>query len=241
MAHPKVQALKERLYKDSIDGTSLLRGLISELVTPACYVLDLGCGKGKSSLDFRIESALSVGCDIAEEVSRNGFVSARVRGDACLLPFRGDTFDLVLMDYVVEHLESPYECACEVFRVLKPGGHLSFRTPNLYHYVAIIGMLSPHWFHELIANRVRGLSGSDQPHAFKTYYRANTLRRVERVFRKAGFKPEQIMLVEREPSYLMFARPALLIGYFYERLVNSLQCLSQFRSNIFAIMTKPAP
>ncbi len=32
-----------------------------------------------------------------------------------------------------------------------------FRTPNIYHYVSLIGRFSPHRFHNAIANRVRGL------------------------------------------------------------------------------------
>jgi hypothetical protein len=74
---------------------------------------------------------------------------------------------------------------------------------------------------------------------FKTFYRANTRRRVERVFGQAGFVPERILLVEREPSYLMFSGAAFLIGYCYERLVNMSEALATFRANIFGVLRKP--
>ena len=166
-------------------------------------------------------------------------VPVRVQGDACLIPFRGESFHLVLMDFVLEHLEFPCRCAREIFRVLKPGGCLVFRTPNRYHYAPFIASMTPHWFHRLVANRVRGLSGQAEPDVHPTFYRANTLRAVRRIFGEAGFMVERVLMVEREPSYLMFARPAFLLGYCYERLVNRYDSLANFRSNIFGVMRKP--
>lgn len=47
------------------------------------------------------------------------------------------------------------------------------------------------------------------------------------------------MLVEREPSYMMFSGLAFLLGYCYERLVNASEALATFRANIFAVLRKP--
>ena len=231
-------ALKERLYRDQIGGTPLFRELITDRLRADSRILDLGCGKGREGADFRSAAALVVGCDIGEEVRDNIFVSTSVRGDAQMLPFRDGSFDAVIMDYVVEHLEYPDRCARETFRVLRRGGHLFLRTPNLYHYVSIIGYLTPHALHQLVANRVRGLAADAA--VFKTFHRANTRRALEREFGQAGFVPEQIRLVEREPSYLMFSSAAFFIGYCYERLVNRFEFLATFRSNIFGVLEKPS-
>ncbi len=234
----KVVALKERLYREQIDGTTMFRALMSARLTRQAVVLDLGCGGGKENTDLRSESAFVVGCDISHEVTRNRYVSERVRGNCYALPFCSASFDLVFMDFVLEHLEDPERCASETFRVLKRGGYLVFRTPNLYHYVSVIGALTPHWFHQLIANRVRGLSQTSDHGVCRTYYRANTRRTVKDVFTAAGFVTEEIIMVEREPSYLMFARSALVVGYCYERLVNRYKWLSGVRSNIFGVMRR---
>jgi len=239
VASEKVTALKERLYRDQVNGDVFFRAIVSDRLESGAYVLDLGCGKGGKETEFRSEAALVVGCDISQTISMNSSVSTVVRGDANMLPFRSASFDVVVMDYVIEHLESPTRCAQETFRVLKSGGYLCLRTPNLYHYVSLVSYMTPHWFHRLVANRVRGISGPIEADVIKTYYRANTRHSVELVFTQAGFVPEQILMVEREPSYLMFSRPAFLIGYCYERLVNRYECLEHFRSNIFAVMRKP--
>jgi SAM-dependent methyltransferase len=235
----RVRALKERLYKDQVDGTAFFRRLISARLSSEARVLDVGCGSGHEPIDFRSEAALVVGCDLSQEIRKNRFVSRGIQADACRFPFQNGSFDLVFMDFFLEHLQAPQQCAHETFRVLKPNGCLVFRTPNLYHYVAMIANVTPHWFHRLIAHRARGLHGSTDVDVCRTYYRANTSRAVGRVFSRAGFVVEQILMVEREPSYLMFARPAFLFGYWYERLVNRYESLAPFRSNIFGIMRKP--
>ena len=48
------------------------------------------------------------------------------------LPFRDQSFDVVLCDNVVDHAESPQRIATELVRILKPGGLLYF-TVNIHH------------------------------------------------------------------------------------------------------------
>lgn len=50
------------------------------------------------------------------------------------LPFRDQSFDVVLCDNVVDHAESPRGIAAELVRILKPGGLLYF-TVNIHHPV----------------------------------------------------------------------------------------------------------
>lgn len=50
------------------------------------------------------------------------------------LPFRNQSFDVVLCDNVVDHAESPKRIAAELVRILKPGGLLYF-TVNIHHPV----------------------------------------------------------------------------------------------------------
>ncbi|MBI2414155.1 MAG: methyltransferase domain-containing protein [Deltaproteobacteria bacterium] len=49
---------------------------------------------------------------------------ADVYGDGHCLPFKDNTFDLVLSQAVMEHLRDPFKGASEIYRVTKPGGLL---------------------------------------------------------------------------------------------------------------------
>jgi ubiquinone/menaquinone biosynthesis C-methylase UbiE len=226
----------ERWYGTQVNGTEEFRNLIAAQLRPEHYVLDLGCGSGRKETDFRDKCAYVVGCDFTNHVLQNKFVSAGVRGDAYKLPFSDCTFDVVTMDFVMEHLELPDRCSAEIFRVLKPGGSLFFRTPNFYHYVAIIAYLTPHWVHRLV---VRKLAESDETDPFETYYRVNTRKAVGRVLAGASLTPMEIKMIEKEPYYLTFASPAFFLGHWYERLVNEYSQLASFRACILGHFTKP--
>lgn len=96
-------------------------------------VLDLGCGVGSLACAVlrRSPSARVHGVDILDPND----VSSSVRYtqhdlNSGQLPFADDTFDVVLLVHVVEHLSNPLELAPEIRRVLHQGGRAYVETPN---------------------------------------------------------------------------------------------------------------
>lgn len=238
----EIEVLKNRLYKDRINGTLLFRQLIAGRLPKEAVLLDLGCGRGNRKLNFRsdVNVKMLAGCDLSAAVKENPYLSYGIRGDAALLPFRDEAFHLILMDYVLEHLKDPSKCARETFRVLKPGGCVVVRTPNIFHYITFSALITPEWVHRLLANRMRGIRVSNAENVFRKYYRANQKTRFRRIFQDAGFSPEILMMVECEPSYMVFSRLFFWLGYAYERIVNRCEWLSGIRANIFAVLRKPS-
>jgi 2-polyprenyl-3-methyl-5-hydroxy-6-metoxy-1,4-benzoquinol methylase len=61
-------------------------------------------------------------------------VGSRIeKGNTFRLPFKGSTFDIVMMTEVIEHLNfSPNFIANEIRRVLKDEGHFILTTPNVH-------------------------------------------------------------------------------------------------------------
>ncbi len=99
-------------------------------------VLDCGCGVGFFGEQARKRGGKVVGLDfsaVALQLCRERLPGMAVlRGDATVLPFRDAEFDVVLLNDIIEHLaEEPGERMMrEVFRVLRPGGHLVVDTDN---------------------------------------------------------------------------------------------------------------
>jgi len=154
-----------------------------------------------------------------------------------VIPYGAGEFHIVFCDYVLEHVAQPLPLFKEVWRVLKPGGHFFFRTPNLFHYVTIMSRLSPQSVHDLLANRARGLPPESR-RPYPTFYRMNTLDRISRYAEKTGFRKADIVRFEGEPSYLMFHIAPFVAGVVYERIVNRVAPLGIFRSNLIGCLTK---
>ncbi len=95
-------------------------------------ILDVGCGVGAFVRRLREFSQDVYGFDIDEERVREG--AAQVPNLALALgeylPFADDTFDVVLLHEVIEHVTDDLATLREVRRVLRPDGRAVIFCPN---------------------------------------------------------------------------------------------------------------
>ena len=54
---------------------------------------------------------------------------ADVKADICNLPFEKESFDLILCNHVLEHIENDIQAMTEIYRVLKYGGRAILQVP----------------------------------------------------------------------------------------------------------------
>ncbi|PWL37736.1 SAM-dependent methyltransferase [Flagellimonas aquimarina] len=55
---------------------------------------------------------------------------AEVKADICNLPFKDNSFDVILCNHVLEHIPDDTTAMQELFRILKPGGWGIFQIPQ---------------------------------------------------------------------------------------------------------------
>jgi ubiquinone/menaquinone biosynthesis C-methylase UbiE len=96
-------------------------------------VLDIGCGLGTYVRRLREFTPRAYGVDVdaprVREGARRGTPNLLVAA-AERLPCRDDTFDLVILNEVIEHVGDDAAVLREALRVLRPGGHLAIFAPN---------------------------------------------------------------------------------------------------------------
>jgi SAM-dependent methyltransferase len=105
-------------------------------------VLDVGGGNGAVELAFsadprmRVASAeISWNDDVRTLYDRARLPQRRTVASGALLPFRRDTFDVVICLETVEHLREPATVAAEIARVTRAGGLLLLTTPPRWRYL----------------------------------------------------------------------------------------------------------
>jgi SAM-dependent methyltransferase len=96
-------------------------------------VLDLGCGVGEYVRAFERRGAAALGCDIdvprLQEAARRGARGLlAAAGEA--LPFRNESFDVIVLNEVIEHVQDDAATMREVARTLAPGGVCVIYAPN---------------------------------------------------------------------------------------------------------------
>lgn len=201
-------------------------------------ILEVGSGPASPTSKFLAGIGPVAGVDVSDEVLGNHWLTEAHVYDGNRLPFPNAAFAACVSDYVVEHIEYPGQHFREVARVLVPGGVYCFRTPNLWHYVALASRLLPRSAQLRLANQLRGLS-SEAHDPYATFYRANTIETIRNLGADAGLQISELILVEKEPSYGRASAALLLPMMAYERFVNRFGWLGRFRANIFAVARNP--
>lgn len=191
-----------------LDGTVAFYSRINALIHPDMTVLDLGAGRGAQFEDAKSPYRRSltmlkgkvkelVGADVDEAVLSNPFMDRTVVfGHDGKLPFADASFDMILSDWVIEHIEDPKAFAAEVYRILKPGGWFCARTPNKWGMTALGATLIPSSLHGFLLSRLTPERKEED--VFPKFYRMNTLGSIRKHFQSDSWN---------DASYIMNADP----------------------------------
>ncbi len=216
---------------------------LDQLTSAAPVWLDLGCGHqvfaswmDREERKVVGQARLVAGMDYdVPSLRSHKTIHMRLAGDVTRLPFPDATFDLVSANMVIEHLNDPAAALLEIRRVLKPGGAFVFHTPNYWNFWVLLGGIAPDF---LKLPAIRMLEGRKAVDVFPTRYRMNTGAAITNLARAAGFDVTRV-------DYLCTSAGTGALGplsVFELLLIRLLRlpAFSRFRSNIVAVLSKPA-
>jgi ubiquinone/menaquinone biosynthesis C-methylase UbiE len=107
-------------------------------------VLEVGCGDGSQVEVFAGRGCECFGLDIVKESMKKGQKTKHtnmVVGDACCLPFRTDSFDIVFSNEFFSHVTNTTIALREQCRVLRPKGQLQIRDDNIFSPTTLFDLL----------------------------------------------------------------------------------------------------
>lgn len=218
-----VQNAYREQYRDMRPGWRAsgdqLEELVRSYVTPSAQVLDLGCGRGGVVELFWRDVKLAAGLDpdapSLTEYHTPGLPVIRGRGEK--LPFVDQSFDLVVCLWVLEHLESPEDVLGEVHRVLRPGGHFVFLTPNLRNPLLLLNRVAK-GLPQLQRRVVPWIYGRVEADTFRVRYRANTERALRALAARSGLEVAELRVIS-DPTYLALNNLMFRASVVAERLL----------------------
>ncbi|WP_336051384.1 class I SAM-dependent methyltransferase [Streptomyces sp. CA2R101] len=144
-------------------------------LAPGDRVLDLGCGAGRHAFECYRRGAQVVALDQNGEEIREvakwfaameeageapaGASATAMEGDALNLPFPDDSFDVVIISEVMEHIPDDKGVLAEMVRVLRPGGRIAVTVPR-YGPEKVCWALSDA-YHEVEGGHIRIYRGDE--------------------------------------------------------------------------------
>jgi len=220
---------------------SLYEEVLKSYVKPETQWLDLGCGhhvlplwREEEERKLVASCRTLVGMDYdLPSLQNHRSISLRVRGRIDDLPFPDSSFDLVTANMVVEHLADPHEQFQEISRILKPGGHFLFHTPNAAGYPTVMAKLTPEKLkHKLIYL----LDGRKEEDVFETHYSANTKQQIADLAQTTGFEVAKIRMIVSDAVFALVP-PIAIPELIYIRLLMT-KPLETWRTTIIASLKK---
>lgn len=176
-------------------------------------LLEVGCGKGGYFSVYRELFASVTGVEPNDEkLSDVNPLEDIVSAVAEHLPFQSNTFDAVVLNEVLEHVQDDDKALAEVFRVLKPTGRFFLFGPNRFfpfesHGIETSGgkRISP-WtpFMSYIPSRILRLFG------LKGWARNYFYFAVKRKLRTLGFTIVHLDFVPQTFENISAYRPSVL-------------------------------
>ena len=140
-----------------------------------------------------------------------------IRGVGESLPFVDESFDLIVCLWVLEHLNNPGATLREVRRVLRPGGHFVFLTPNMRNPLMVmnrIGKALPSLQRRLVPR----FYGRVEADTFPVRYRANTIEALRAQAQASGLDVYDLRVVP-DPTYLAVNRLMFRASVISERVM----------------------
>jgi SAM-dependent methyltransferase len=241
------QPVIERFYPEHrfggfthIDTTVEFYSRIAALLQHTDKVLDFGAGRGANIMldsspyrrhlqTLRGRCAHLEGCDIDPIVLNNPFLdSATVIEPFRPLPYENNCFDMVVVDWVFEHIEDPKLVVAELLRVVRPGGRICARTLNKWCYISIASRIARNSNHIRLLSRVQ--PGRLERDVFPTAYRMNTISTLKDLFAGSSVS---IYRPQSEPAYY-FGRSSLFLTM---KAVHGI-LIPQFRATLLIFAEK---
>ena len=91
-------------------------------------ILDIGCGAGYLDSMLCQKSKLYIGIDFVDERKIRSFPF--LRATTLKLPFKDNSFNIIICNHVIEHVHNPDKLLYEINRLLKRDGICYITSPN---------------------------------------------------------------------------------------------------------------
>jgi SAM-dependent methyltransferase len=235
-------ARSERLLKRYFGSTPhpyrIFEDEVERRLRPEHALLDAGCGRAAPVLmKYRGRARRLVGVDLVDFEPGLAGVELQ-KSDLARIDVESNSIDLVISRSVMEHVEDPQSVYTEIHRVLRPGGHFIFLTPNLWDYASLVAKIVPNRLHPAIVAKTEGRAMED---VFPVCYLTNTRRAVYRWADRTGFDVVSFRYLGQYPNYFMFNAFLFLLATGYEKVISRFDSLGFLRGWIFAVVTKREP
>jgi SAM-dependent methyltransferase len=167
-------------------------------------ILDIGCGRGGLSEKLVYQGNQVYGFDIDwhSMMSHRDSLIQLCAGHSDFLPIKSFSHQIIIASWLLEHLSDPLTSFREIRRVLAPGGHFIFLTPNKNNPI-VMSNISSKLVPRLQSILVERLYERERTDTFPVFYLANTYKTLQILAKQSGLQLIDLAII-KDPTYTAF-------------------------------------
>jgi ubiquinone/menaquinone biosynthesis C-methylase UbiE len=205
-----------KIYPDFKTGGDFFREYIEDNISNK-VVLDAGCGDSGIVAEFKSKTKLIIGVDLNNILlMNNNIVDKKILSDLENISLENSSIDVIICEFVIEHLKHPLLVFKEFNRVLKKNGVLIFITPNILNPIMSISKILPLSVHKTLRKKI--LNKREDTH--QTYYYTNKYSKLLEIGFKVGFSKCDIVRAGN-PEYFGFCKILVYPSIFFEKIIDN--------------------
>ena len=213
--------------------------LLEEAVRPAQTIIHLGSGPlGFGEVcHIPLEGKTVWAVDPDEGALAHNPSPNRLCASGEAIPLPDASVDLIASEHLLEHVQDIEGLLRESHRLLKPGGRFIFTTPNFLSYSGIATHFTPFAAHQAVMRMLNRTDAANrQP--YPTFFRFNTVWRIEKLAQAAGFDVAQLWTGVDHPTYtgpIPGLHQAAVLAHL---LLDKVELLAPFRLTLTGVLVK---
>ena len=222
------------------DGTIDFYLRVNSLISKGHTILDLGAGRAAWFEDDKCDTRRNlrllkgkvkkvIACDVDKIVFENRASDEQIHMANGELGIRKNSIDLILADYVLEHISDPKMFFNQLDQCLKEGGFFCARTPLKYSYVSLAASLVKNSRHAKLLSYVQPTR--KEVDVFPTAYKMNTMRNINKSFQ--GWH-NMSFIFRPDPGYYFGNKALYKLQSLMHRVMPKWLC-----GNLFVFVQKP--
>jgi len=229
----KCEAIESRYFPDHRWPADVYKKLLSACDGPGLKVAHLGCGHDQVEVRECFLKSRIVGFDMDLAALTRYRPTFCVLANLEMIPVQDNSFDLLISEFVLEHLKDPGRVFAECHRILRPGGEFIFLTINRNSIPAWVARVTPLYFHRWI-KRMLPRPTQDED-VFPTYYRCNRYSTLSQILKHYRFEEIDFQYLDGSFDYLQFSPLLYRLGNLFNVMLLRFEILKGLRVALLGV------
>ncbi|MCK5123361.1 MAG: class I SAM-dependent methyltransferase [Candidatus Pacebacteria bacterium] len=227
-----------KFQPDFKDVGCFFKEYLKKYIKPDSNILDVGCGRNAFGEEYYKIARKRVGVDPDKDaLSENKLMDQKICcaiKDIYDISKIANSFDVVIAQWVLEHMDNPERDIRAISKLCKKDGHFIFMTTNVYSPVMLFSKICPTFLKKLLRKK---MFGTDEDDTYPTKYRINSISKIDQVMRNNGFQKVDLKAVGTL-GYFAFNKYILIGKIFLNKFCDKINFGSPFKTHLTGVYRK---